>query len=238
MENMKQKILLAEDEKTLATGIVHNLERKGFEVSHVEKGSEVYEKASTTAFDLIILDVLLPEAHGFDICKKLREKNILTPVMMLTSLSDTQHKIEGLNVGADDYLGKPFHLEELMTRVNALIRRTQWVSSNPPKNVNLNTISFGEHYKLDTKNLLLASEKEKISVTLIEANLLKLLIENEQQTLSRLEILKKIWGFSEKTQTRTLDMFITRLRQHLKKIGGKSDWIKSIRGLGYRFEIH
>ena len=223
-------ILFAEDEKNLAKGVLYNLETRGYQVTHVERGDQAFELASNEAFDLILLDLMLPGKDGLSICNDLRSAEILTPILMLTAMGDTNHRVEGLNAGADDYLPKPFELEELFARIQALLRRRNWDSS--PTTTRLGPID------LDSNRLLLKNTDGRVAqLTAIELKLLRLLIAEKNKTLSRSEILKKVWGFSEGTQTRTLDNFIMRLRYHLESVGGNPDWIESVRGVGYRLEV-
>ncbi|MBI3556140.1 MAG: response regulator transcription factor [Deltaproteobacteria bacterium] len=227
------RILLAEDEKHLAKGISYNLEKRGYEVEVAPRGDTALELGSTQGFDLIILDVMMPGLDGFEVCRELRNRQILTPILMLTARHETENRIRGIQLGADDYLGKPFNLDELLARVEALLRRRKWDEQAPPTQPTdheLGSVLFNTNLMT-----LSGSAGQKVSLTVIEARLLQLFIAESGRTIARTEILKKVWGFNEETQTRTLDNFIMRLRAHLATVGGSADWIESVRGVGYRF---
>jgi two-component system alkaline phosphatase synthesis response regulator PhoP len=226
------RILLAEDEKHLAKGISYNLEKRGYEVIIAPRGDTALELGSTQGFDLIILDVMMPGLDGFEVCRELRARQILTPILMLTARHETENRVRGIQLGADDYLGKPFNLDELMARTEALLRRRRWDEQAPAEStlVELGPVRF------DTNLMTLSGAAgQKVSLTVIEARLLQLFIGETGRTVACAQILKKVWGFHEETQTRTLDNFIMRLRAHLANVGGSADWIESVRGVGYRF---
>ena len=226
------RILLAEDEAHLAKGIAYNLEKRGYEVLVAPRGDTALELGSAQGFDLIILDVMMPGLDGFEVCRQLRARQILTPILMLTARHEMENRIRGIQLGADDYLGKPFNLEELLARTESLLRRRRWDEQAPVAQ----TIFQLGPVKFDTNLMTLVGPTgEKVSLTAIEARLLSLFITESGRTIARTQILKKVWGFHEETQTRTLDNFIMRLRAHLVTVGGSSDWIESVRGVGYRF---
>lgn len=231
-QTTKARILLAEDEKSLAAGISYNLEKCGYETVVADRGTAALKLASSDAFDLVILDVMMPEMDGFEVCRALRTQQILTPILMLTARHETENRIKGIQLGADDYLGKPFDLGELIARVEALLRRRQWddPTAQTATLFDLGTVQF------DAAALTLSNSSKTISLTAIEARLLQLLLAERGKAVSRAHILKKVWGLHEETQTRTLDNFIMRLRQHFAQTGGSADWIESIRGVGYRFK--
>ncbi len=226
------RILLAEDEKHLAKGISYNLEKRGYEVEIAARGDTALELGSTQGFDLIILDVMMPGLDGFEVCRQLRARQILTPILMLTARHETENRVRGIQLGADDYLGKPFNLDELLARTEALLRRRRWDEQAPaePTQFELGQVKFDANLMS-----LTGAAGQKVSLTVIEARLLQLFIDEWGRTVARTHILKKVWGFHEETQTRTLDNFIMRLRAHLVTVGGSSDWIESVRGVGYRF---
>lgn len=233
----RPRILLAEDEANLALGIAHNLEKAGYEVELARDGKTAFDRASSEPFDLILLDVMMPKKDGYEVCQELRQKQILTPILMLTALSEPPNRIQGIIAGADDYLGKPFNVEELLARTAALLRRRSWDGFNKTNTRSRTLVKIGVkigEIEFIFDELLLKSRTQTAELTLIEAKLLDLLTKNANQLLTRSEILKKVWGFSERVQTRTLDTFIMRLRAHVKTIGGNPDFIESVRGVGYR----
>jgi DNA-binding response OmpR family regulator len=226
----RPRLLLAEDEPSLAKGLHYNFDKRGYEVTHFARGDDALRAGLTEGFDLIVLDVMMPGLSGFEVCERLRRESIHTPILMLTARSEVENRIKGLNLGADDYLGKPFNLEELMMRAAALLRRRQWNDlPNPPRS----TIRI-ESVEFDTNRLELRGSRGQAALTAIEARLLQQLVTSRGQTLSRAVILRRVWGLHEDTQTRTLDNFIMRLRHHLEAVGGAADWIESVRGVGYR----
>lgn len=224
------RILLAEDESHLARGIVYNLEKRGYEVVHVMRGDDALHAACSEAFDAIVLDVMMPGLDGFAVCETIRERRILTPILMLTARHETSNRIKGLKLGADDYLGKPFDLEELLARIAALLRRKQWASEEPeePKIYSISGVL------LDVEQLTLGSLPKQVALTAIECKLMKLLVTERGKPVARTRMLKEVWGLHEETQTRTLDTFVLRLRNRLEDVGGSAEWIESVRGVGYR----
>lgn len=229
----RPRVLLAEDEPNIAKGLVYNLEKHGYEVTHEKRGDDALRTASTEGFDLIILDVMMPGLSGFEVCEKLRERAILTPTLMLTARGEVENRIEGLRRGADDYLAKPFNLDELLMRTDSLLRRRRWDGLEEAAAVPT-VLAVGSNVELDTNRLELRGEAKAVALTAIEARLLALLVQEQGRTLSRARILNKVWGLHEDTQTRTLDNFIMRLRHHLGEVGGSGAWIESVRGVGYR----
>lgn len=233
---LKPRILLAEDEKHLATGICYNLEKRGLDVLVTSRGDQALEVASREGFDLIILDVMMPGLDGFEVCKSLRSRNVLTPILMLTARHETENRIKGITLGADDYLGKPFHLEELLARAEALLRRRRWDDeTSTHEKSRRESFELGEAI-FDSNRLLIKGPTGEVTLTAIEARLLHLFVTEPGRTFTRAQILKKVWGFHEDTQTRTLDNFIMRLRNHIQDVGGASELIASVRGVGYRLE--
>lgn len=228
----KTRILVVEDEKSIAMAMEYNLEKRGYVVELAARGDQGLELGLAKLYDLIILDVMLPGVDGFKICEKLREAQVRTPILMLTARGETENRIKGIRLGADDYLGKPFHLEELLARVEALLRRRDW--DRAPESPHL-TYRLGDFIDFDPGNLLLQCDDDRVTLTLIESKLLQLLVNEQGRAVPRAQILKKVWGLHEDTQTRTLDNFVMRLRQHLESLGGSADWIESVRGVGYRF---
>ncbi|HSK73665.1 MAG TPA: response regulator transcription factor [Pyrinomonadaceae bacterium] len=230
------KILIVEDEHHLAEGLRFNLEAEGFEAEIAADGAEALEKLSSedSRFDAIVLDVMLPKIDGFTIAKRLRAAEIFTPILMLTARNRPEDVLRGFESGADDYLPKPFELKIFLARLHGLLRRREWfrkeeVSTNDEETYTINgkTIDFG--------NLELQSGSETIQLTLMEAKLLRYLIENEGRAVSRKTILEDVWDLREDTDTRAIDNFIVRLRRYLEDEPNSPQILQTVRGVGYKF---
>ncbi len=222
-------ILVVDDEKVLGESIKDALASEGYEVKIASNGQIGFDLISSEPFDLIILDVMMPEINGIDLCKKVREINVLTPILFLTVNNDPEDRILGLEAGGDDYLGKPFHLKELLLRTRKLIQRTQWYARTN------DSFAFEDIY-IDFSSYQIESWDKKIyNLTQKEAMILKLLIENEGATVSREDILEKIWGYESYPSTRTIDNFIVRLRKRIERNPEQPTHLHTIRGVGYKF---
>ncbi len=223
-------ILLAEDEKSLGEGLTFNLKEEGYEVDWVEDGKAAIEIFNSKNFDLIILDVMMPYLNGFQVTEIIRNHNINIPILMLTAKEELEDKIKGLTIGADDYLTKPFHLEELFARIQVLLRRKQWNKNEKMNNV----FQFGEN-EINFDDLSAKSDSENFQLTQKEAEVMRLFISNIGKVISRSELLSKVWNIKYGINTRTVDNFIARLRKYFEKDSKKPEFIKSIRGAGYIF---
>jgi len=225
------KILIVEDEKHIADGLKFNLEAEGFEALVAETGEKGWELAGSSTFELIVLDVMLPEMSGFDLARRLREANNFTPILMLTALGRPEDVIHGFEAGADDYLPKPFELNVFIARLKALLRRSNWSAEQRDTKdiVDING------RKIDLANLQLNVAGDTVQLTLMENNLLRYLIENEGRAISRKEILEDVWGLQEDTDTRAIDNFIVRLRRYLEDEPNNPRILQTVRGVGYRF---
>ncbi|MFZ5553665.1 MAG: response regulator transcription factor [Bacteroidota bacterium] len=223
-------ILLVEDEENLLEAIKLNLELEGYKVITANNGKDGQSFALEIKTDLIILDVMLPFVNGFDICKNIREKGNTTPVLFLTAKGDSSDRVTGLKIGGDDYLVKPFNLEELLLRVSKLISRSQ-----TPKTVAPDTFQFS----VFTLNFLtfeaFEGTKKLADLTKRESLLLKLLIEKANQVVSREEILDRIWGEEAYPSSRTIDNYILLFRKYFEKDPKNPRFFHSIRGVGYKF---
>ena len=228
------KILIVEDEKHIAEGLRFNLELDNFEVKLAEDGEAALETLRAEDFDLIVLDVMMPKMNGFTVAKTLREEENFTPILLLTALGKPEDVLLGFESGADDYLQKPFDLKVFLARINGLLRRREWFrkESNISK---IDGIVSINNRLIDFDNLELRSETETVHLTLMEAKLLKFLIENEGQTVSRKTILEDVWDLHEDTDTRAIDNFIVRLRKYLEDAPDKPQILQTVRGVGYRF---
>lgn len=225
---MKKKILVVDDEKNIRELLKYNLENEGYEVIEAEDGKEAFKKIYKN-IDLIILDLMIPKIDGLNVCKKIRNDKEISdlPIIMLTAKSEDVDRIIGLELGADDYLTKPFNTRELIARIKALLRR---ISMNNLKETKSDSIEV-DNITINLKNHTIIKDSKELAVTPKEFDLLVYLIKNNDQVFSRDTLLKEIWGYEFSGDTRTVDVHIRRLRM---KIGDK--WIKTVRGVGYKFE--
>jgi DNA-binding response OmpR family regulator len=230
--NKKQKIMLVEDEESLAVGLQFNLEEEGYEVVHARDGKQALEFYESESYDLIILDVMLPYVNGFEVAEQIRKKNPQLPILMLTARTRKEDKIHGLELGADDYMTKPFHLDELLLRVKGMLRRKEWyvqaVNNSP-------TFNFGSN-KINFETLVCNCGNKEIRLTPHEAMAMQYLIERKGKPVSRKELLEKVWNITSEVETRTVDNFIVRLRKYFEEDPSNPQFIKSVRGIGYIFE--
>lgn len=229
-------ILIVEDEQHLADGLRFNLEAEGFTTEIAADGKIALDILNDrrNCFDAIVLDVMLPFADGFTIARTVREAENYTPILMLTARSRPEDVLQGFEAGADDYLPKPFELKIFLARLNGLLRRREWFkkeSSAPSEN----EIYAINNKLIDFKNLELRSETETVQMTLMEAKLLKYLIENAGVAVSRKTILEEVWDLNEDTDTRAIDNFIVRLRRYLEDAPENPKILQTVRGVGYRF---
>lgn len=227
------RILLVEDEQSLADTIRLNLELEGYKVSTANDGKKALKAFKQERFNLIILDVMLPEMDGFTVCEAIRLDNSEVPILMLTAKNASADRVNGLKMGADDYLTKPFNLEELLLRINNLLKRslrngeTKHTSGNQYQLSDYN-INFGEMTIEQT-------DGKKINLTKKENALLKLLIDRKNEVVSREHILETVWGYDIYPSTRTIDNFIVTFRKYFEPDPGNPKYFHSVRGVGYRF---
>ena len=226
------RILLVEDEETLATGLEYNLVEEGYHVTRAKDGREALELFSNNTFDLILLDIMLPYLDGFEVAAKVRESAPRLPILMLTARTLAKDRIQGLELGADDYMSKPFHLEELLLRISGMLRRRTWYDKSSEKKP---IYRFGNN-QINFDNLEGETPGGTVNLTMREAMLLKYMIENKGKVVSREELLEKVWQIQSKVETRTIDNFVVRLRKYFEKDPENPVHIKSIRGIGYLFE--
>jgi len=229
---MKKRILLVEDEEHLHEAIKMNLELDDYDVTSVYKGKEAIAKFKAARFDLVVLDVMLPEVNGFDICETIRLEDQTTPILFLTAKNTPQDRINGLKIGADDYLAKPFELEELLLRIGNLIKRTSSESSN--NNIE-DEYRFGENLIQFSSFVAIDANKKEHKLTQRQVKLLKLLIDKKDNVVSRQEILEKVWGYDVYPSTRTIDNVILAFRKIFEKNVEANTYFKSVRGVGYKF---
>lgn len=226
------RILLVEDEETLAVGLEFNLTAEGYQVTWVTDGKQALEKYNTTDFDLIILDIMLPYLSGFDVAGAIRKEEPQLPILMLTARTGLADRIHGLEIGADDYMTKPFHLEELLLRVEGMLKRKQWYRKSADV---MPIFRFGDN-EINFENLLIKTGEKEIQLTAHEAMLLRYLIDNKGKVVSRKELLNQVWNITSEIETRTVDNFIVRLRKYFEPNPEKPIYIKSVRGIGYLFD--
>ncbi len=227
------KILIVEDEQHLAEGLRFNLELENYEPEIATDGKIALEMIADKRFDAIILDVMLPEIDGFTVAKTLREAENFTPILMLTALGKPEDVLQGFEAGADDYLPKPFDLAVFLARLKGLLRRREWFQreQTPP----VEDVMMVNNRTIDFPNLELKTDSQTIKLTLMEAKLLRHLIEKQGQAVSRKEILQDVWGLNQDTDTRAIDNFIVRLRRLLEDEPNNPKILETVRGIGYRF---
>jgi DNA-binding response OmpR family regulator len=227
------KILLVEDEKSLAMGLKYNLSAEGYDVHLVEDGTAAVAAATSFEYDLIILDIMLPYLDGFEVAEQIRQKYPRIPILMLTARTRVEDRIKGLESGADDYLTKPFNLEELLLRLKGMLKRKRWYQAAAE---NTPDFTFGPN-RLNFNNLNCTAGDKKIRLTPREAMVMRYLIDRAGQIVSRQELLENVWGISSDIETRTVDNFIARLRKYFEPDPANPVYIKSIRSAGYVFEV-
>jgi two-component system alkaline phosphatase synthesis response regulator PhoP len=223
------RILLVEDEEGLILTLTDRLRNEGFEVRSAADGTSGLELALSEGFDLIILDVMLPKKNGYDVCRDLRQKNVDTPVLMLTAKGETIDKVLGLKLGADDYLTKPFEVLELLARIEALLRRAPRTSAVSPE-----SYSFGD-VSIDFKSAEVKKAAKPVDLSAMEFKLLQFLIENRGAVHSRDQLLDEVWGYDAMPSTRTVDVHVAWLRQKLEDNPKHPQFIHTVHGLGYKF---
>jgi two-component system alkaline phosphatase synthesis response regulator PhoP len=231
---MSSRILLIEDEENLMKTIRLNLELEGYEVYSAETGTAGIEGFRAGKFDLVILDVMLPGMDGFDVCKAIRKENKEVPVLFLTAKGSGEDKVHGLKIGADDYMTKPFNLEEFLLRVKILLRRGQKAI---PVQKSSDQFSFGRNEIDFTTYIIRDINGNQYTLGKRELLLLRLLIERQNEVVSREEILEKIWGEEVFPSTRTIDNYILAFRKYFEENPREPVYFHSIRGVGYKFVI-
>ena len=224
---MKESILLIEDEPALQSTLGLRLRGEGYIVETASDGTEGFEKATMSPFDLIILDVMLPDRSGFDICRDIRQAGLATPILFLTARNHTTDKVIGLKLGADDYVTKPFKPAELIARIEVLLRRV-------PVRSGYGVHQFGS-IRVDVRRAEVTRDGVPVYLSAREFQLLRYLIERSGSTVPRSELLRSIWGYSEDTLTRTVDMHIASLHDKLEQNPRKPELIVTVAGVGYKF---
>lgn len=226
------RILLAEDEENIRDIVKLNLELENYEVVETDNGKEAINMFREQHFDLIILDVMMPEMNGFEVCEQIRLSNTEVPVIFLTAKDTSQDRVAGLKKGADDYLTKPFTLEELLLRIQNLLKR-----SNRQAHDDSELFSFGSN-KVNFATFEAVGNQGAFNLTKKEAMLLKLLVERKNEVVSRNQILQFVWGYDVFPTTRTIDNFILSFRKYFEQDPSNPRYFLSIRGVGYKFVLN
>jgi len=232
MSQKKFSILLVEDEENLHEALKLNLELEGYEVTGSYDGANALKVVQQEHFDLIILDVMLPEIDGITVCETIRLNNRTIPILILSAKNSSADRVLGLKKGADDYLTKPFNLEELLLRVDKLIKKNEQLSNKKPLP---DIYEFGKN-KIDFKALeCYSKDGTKITLSKKEVMLLKLLIENKNEVVTREKILQSVWGYNVYPTTRTIDNFILNFRKYFETDSRNPVYFHSVRSVGYKF---
>jgi len=226
------RILVVEDEAHIAEGLQFNLEAEGHEVIVASDGQQALDRLRDAGpFDLVLLDLMLPERSGLEVLRRVRASGDFAPVLILTAMDDANDRVRGLEEGADDYLTKPFELDELLARVRGLLRRRRWdgvTSPEAPGPVAIgDVIAHFDRLELETPN-------GTVALTTREAGLLRALVDRKGEALTRGELLETVWGLRPETRTRVVDSFVVRLRRYIEPDPARPRHILSVRGHGYR----
>jgi DNA-binding response OmpR family regulator len=227
-----ERILIVEDERAVARGLGYGLEKEGFTVILAENGRTALNLASTKKPELILLDIRLPDMSGFDVCRQLRSDGVRIPILMLTARDEAIDKVLGLELGADDYVVKPYDLRELIARIRALLRRAYGELSEVDrgKRINFGTI------EVDLEQLRVSRDGNDVFLTPTEFRLLRYLIENPRRPASRSRLIEAVWGYTNDIGSdRTVDVHIRHLREKLENDPANPRWIVTVRGAGYKF---
>ncbi|MSO57221.1 MAG: response regulator transcription factor [Acidobacteria bacterium] len=233
------RLLIVEDEAHIASGLRYNLEADGHDVTLMDTGEAALEAlaAHPSAIDLVVLDVMLPGIDGFAVASRMRAQGSVTPILMLTARGRAEDVLRGFEAGADDYLPKPFELSILLARINALLRRHAWhaaAQEAASAAASPDVFSFSDK-TVDFDAQELQVRGKKYPLTLMEANLLRYLVQHEGKAVSRKSMLEDVWNLREDTDTRAIDHFMARLRKHIEKVPSRPRHLLTVRGVGYKF---
>jgi two-component system alkaline phosphatase synthesis response regulator PhoP len=230
---MKRHILIIEDEEHLADALAHNLQFEGYATTVANDGEEGLRLAQAIQFDLVILDIMMPKLDGIEVCRRVRATGSRVPILFLTAKSSDADRLLGLKVGADDYVAKPFLLEELILRIQGIFRRQEWYGTPPEEQ---EVFSFDGN-EINFRTYEATAKGRTVRLTEKECMLLKLLVERRNQVVSRKEILERVWGYRFSTSSRTIDNFIVRLRRYFEADPKQPRFIQSVRGVGYTLQV-
>jgi two-component system, OmpR family, alkaline phosphatase synthesis response regulator PhoP len=222
------RLLLVEDEPGLVMTLTDRLAAEGYEVVSAVDGETGLQRATAENYDLVLLDGMLPGRDGFDVCRSLRQRNVVTPILMLTARGQVVDRVVGLKLGADDYLVKPFEMAELLARIEALLRRV------PPAAVQAEVYQFADVH-VDFRKAEVSKGGQLLELSAREFKLLKYFIEHRGATLTRDELLNEVWGYNAMPSTRTVDVHVAWLRQKLETSPRRPEFIHTIHGMGYKF---
>lgn len=226
-------ILLVEDETHIAEGIVFNLEAEGYRVTHVETGAQALARLQNGTFALVVLDLMLPDMNGLEVCRVLRQRDQRLPILILTALGNEDDRVHGLRLGADDYLAKPFNLMEFLLRVQGMLRRSDWYRPGTAPDI----CRFGAN-EIDFRTRKARTPHGTLDLTELEVRMLQIFAGRENEPIPRAELLASVWGVSPDSETRTLDNFIVRLRKYFEPDPSRPVHFLTERGRGYRFVRH
>ena len=229
-----KKILIVEDEPNMVNGLKDNLEFEGYTIDTAMEGNTGLQKVTENSYDLILLDIMLPEISGLDICKAARKKGINTPIILLTAKGEEIDKVLGLELGADDYITKPFSLRELLARIKAILRRAGNGNSDSPET---EFVKIG-NLKLNFKNYTAIDSTGEIRMSLKEFEILQFLFQHAGATVDRDELMARVWGIEYDITTRTVDNFIVKLRQKIESDPNNPKIILTVHGIGYKLNVN
>jgi DNA-binding response OmpR family regulator len=221
------KILIVEDEISMRQGLKDNLEFEGYSVEEAGDGKQALEMMAGNEYDLVLLDVMLPEVQGFDVCRQVRASGNRVPIIMLTAKGEEIDKVLGLELGADDYITKPFSLRELLARIKAILRRQPHTAGPSTSHFHIGRMA------VDFSNYTALVDGSEVNMTHREFEVLKFLIDHKNEAVSREELMNEIWGYNG-TTTRTIDNFILRLRQKIESDAAHPRLILTVHGIGYK----
>ena len=230
MEKQPESILVIEDEPDLRDGLKHNLELENYVVDTAATGTEGLAKAKNMEPSLILLDLMLPELSGLEVLRQLRDEGNVTPVIILSAKGQDHEKVEGLELGADDYVSKPFGLEELTARIRAVLRRGKPTESDPQ------TVYEFKNLTVDFRRFTVTRNDDEFQLSRYEAEILRMLIGKRGQVVTRKDLLTKVWGYVHLPTTRTVDNHIARLRKKVEDDVENPIHVQTVHGLGYRFD--
>jgi len=232
----REKILIIEDTQDIGEIIKVNLEDSNFKAHHVSRGIPGLNEAKSGDYSLIILDLMLPDIDGLTICRKIREDDKKTPILILTAKGDEIDRVLGLEIGADDYMTKPFSTRELVARVKAILRRVNLQETDSIKENKSKIISIG-NFKAELSNRAIYLKDTEIQLTVKEFELLSLFLQNPGRTFSRTDLLEMVWGFNFDGYEHTVNTHINRLRNKIESDPGNPEYLKTVWGIGYRFNV-
>ncbi len=226
----RSTVLLVDDEESVQKLLTYPLEREGYEVVQARDGEEALERYRETPVDLVILDLMLPKLDGLAVCRRLREERSAVPIIMLTARGDEGDKVLGLELGADDYITKPFSIREFMSRVRALLRRAQLSAAGTPAE-----LIEVDDLRIDTTRRTVEARGEPVQLTYLEFELLRTLASSPGRVFTRKELLDELWGGSDFRDPRTIDVHVRHLREKVERDPAEPELVFTVRGAGYRF---